>query len=58
MKIMNPIIVVTAFLIVFASVVTVAGVVQKAQDAGVSSIDPGFVPSTGQINDGTGKLPS
>jgi hypothetical protein len=58
MKIMNPIIVVTAFLIVFASVVTVGGIVQKAQDAGVSTIDPGFVPSTGQINDGTRKLPS
>jgi hypothetical protein len=31
MKIVNPIIVVTAFLIVFASVVTVAGIVQKAK---------------------------
>ena len=58
MKIMNPIIVVAAVLVVFASVATVAGIAQKAQDADVSTIDPGFVPSTGQINNGTGKLPS
>jgi hypothetical protein len=57
-KIKNPIIVVTAVLVVFASVAMVGGIAQKAQDAGVSIIDPGFVPSTGQINDGTRKLPS
>jgi hypothetical protein len=58
MKIKNAIIVVMSVLVVFASVATVGGIVQKAQDAGVSTIDPGFVPSTGQINDGTRKLPS
>ena len=58
MKIKNPIIVVTAVLVVFASVAMAGGIAQKAQDAGVSTIDPGFVPSTGQINDGTRKPPS
>jgi hypothetical protein len=51
-------IVVTAFLAVFASVATAGSFAQKAQDAGVSPLDPGFVPSTGRINDGTRKLPS
>jgi hypothetical protein len=58
MKIKSAIIVVVAELVVFTSVATVAGIAQKAQDAGVSTIDPGFVPSTGQINNGTRKLPS
>ena len=58
MKIKNAIIVVTAVLVVFASVAMVGGIAQKAQDAGISTIDPGFVPSTGQINNGTRKLPS
>ena len=58
MKIKSPIIVVMSVLVVFASVATVGGIVQKAQDACVSTIDHGFVPSTGQINDGTRKLPS
>ncbi len=58
MQIKSAIIVVTAFLLVFASAAGIGAILQKAQDAGVSTIDPGFVPSTGQINDGTGKLPS
>lgn len=58
MQIKSAIIVVTAFLLVFASAAGIGAALQKAQDAGVSTIDPGFVPSTGQINDGTGKLPS
>ena len=58
MQIKNAIIVVTAFLSVFASVAVLGSISQKVQDAGVSTFDPGFVPSTGQINDGTGKLPS
>ena len=58
MKIKGPMIVVTAFLAVFASVATAGSFAQKAQDAGVSALDTGFVPSTGQINDGTRKLPS
>ena len=46
-------------LVVSASVMLLGGVLQKAQDAGVSASDPGFVPSTGQINPGfTAKLPS
>lgn len=52
------IIVVAAFLAVFAGVATAGSIAQKAQDAGVSPLDAGFVPSTGQINDGTRKLPS
>ena len=39
-------------LVVFAAVATVGAIVQKAQDAGISAMDPGFVPSTGQINNG------
>ena len=59
MKIKSAIIVVMAELVVFASVATVAGIAQKAQDADVSTIDAGFVPSTGQINLGyTPKVPS
>jgi hypothetical protein len=58
MQIKSAIIVVTAFLVVFASAARLGGILQKAQDAGISTIDPGFVPSTGQINDGTRKLPS
>jgi hypothetical protein len=50
MKIKSEIIVVTALLGVFASIALVGGVLQKAQDAGVSTTDAGFVPSTGQIN--------
>ena len=59
MKIKAGIIVVTGVLGVFASVALVGGALQKAQDATVSTIDAGFVPSTGQINLGyTPKLPS
>ena len=58
MKIKSPIIVATAFVAVFASIALLGSIFQKAQDAGVSTMDPGFVPSTGQINPGTGKLPS
>jgi hypothetical protein len=58
MRVKNAIIVVTAFLAVFVSVATAGSIAQKIQDAGVSTIDPGFVPSTGQINNGTRKLPS
>jgi hypothetical protein len=58
MHIRNAIIVVTAFLSVFASVAVLGSILQKVQDAGVSTIDAGLVPSTGQINDGTGKLPA
>lgn len=50
MKIKSEIIVVTALLGVFASIALVGGALQKAQDAGVSTTDAGFVPSTGQIN--------
>jgi hypothetical protein len=53
MKLQNPIIVVSAILVVFASVALLGGASQRAQDARASTIDPGFVPSTGQINDGT-----
>jgi hypothetical protein len=59
MKIKSEIIIVTALLGVFASIALVGGVLQKAQDATVSTSDPGFVPSTGQINLGyTRKVPS
>jgi hypothetical protein len=58
MKIKSAIMVITAVLVVFAGVATVGGVAQKAQDAGISTMDPGFVPSTGQINNGSRKLPS
>jgi hypothetical protein len=59
MKIKSAIIVVTTFLGVFASIALLGGVLQKAQDAGVSASDAGFVPSTGQINLGyTSKVPS
>jgi len=53
MKIKSAIIVVTTFLGVFASIALLGGVLQKAQDAGVSASDAGFVPSIGQINLGT-----
>ena len=59
MKIKSAIIVVTTFLGVFASIALLGGVLQKAQDAGVSASDAGFVPSIGQINLGyTSKVPS
>jgi hypothetical protein len=58
MKIKTAIIVITAVLAVFASLALAGTIVQKVEDAGVSTMDPGFVPSTGQINDGTSKLPS
>jgi hypothetical protein len=57
MKIKKAIVVVTAVVAVFASVALAGTIAQKIQDAAVSKIDPGFVPSTGQINDGTTKLP-
>jgi hypothetical protein len=50
MKVKNAIVVVAAIVAVFASVATTGGVVQQIQDTGVSVSDPGFVPSTGQIN--------
>ena len=50
MKIKSTIIFAMALLVVIASVALVGGVLQKAQDAGTSTSDPGFVPSTGQIN--------
>ena len=53
MKIKSAIIVVTAVLAVFASLALTGTILQKVQDAGVSTMDPGFVPSTGQINDAT-----
>jgi hypothetical protein len=52
MTLKRPIIFVIAFLTIFVSVALAGSVFQKAQDAGVSAIVPGFVPSTGQINDG------
>jgi hypothetical protein len=52
MQIQNAIIVVVLFLAIFASVALVGNVAQKAQD-GVSKTVPGFVPSTGQINNAT-----
>jgi hypothetical protein len=58
MKIKSAIIVVTAVFVVFAAVATVGAIAQKVQDAGISAMDPGFVPSTGQINNGPRKLPS
>ena len=59
MKIKSTAIFVTALLAVIASVALVGGVLQKAQNAGVSTSYPGFVPSTGQINLGyTPKPPS
>jgi hypothetical protein len=44
MKIKSAIMVITAVLVVFAGVATVGGIAQKAQDAGISTMDPGFVP--------------
>jgi len=58
MRIKSAIIVVTAVFVVFAAVATAGSIAQKAQDAGISTIDPGFVPSTGQINDGSRELPN
>jgi hypothetical protein len=52
MKIKSTIIALTAFVVVFVSIVHIGGALQRAQDAEVSRSDPGFVPSTGQINDG------
>jgi len=51
----NAIIVLAASLAVFASMALLGTFSQKAQDAGISPIDPGFVPSTGQINAGRSK---
>jgi hypothetical protein len=50
MKMKSEIIVVAALLGVFAGVALAGGVLQKVQDASVSTSDAGFVPSTGQIN--------
>jgi hypothetical protein len=59
MKMKSEIIVVAALLGVFAGVALAGGVLQKVQDASVSTSDAGFVPSTGQINLGyTRKVPS
>ena len=58
MKIKSAIIVVTAVFVVFAAVATVGAIAQKAQDAGISAMDPGFVPSTGQMQQRSRKLPS
>jgi len=49
------IVVIAAFLAVFASMALLGTFARKAQDAGISPIDPGFVPSTGQINAGRSK---
>jgi hypothetical protein len=51
----NTIIVLAASLAVFASMALLGTLSQKAQNAGISPIDPGFVPSTGQINAGRSK---
>ena len=47
--------IVTLFAIfgIFVVVAFTGGLVQKWQDAGVATSDPGFVPSTGQINNVT-----
>jgi hypothetical protein len=59
MKITSSIIVASTFLVVFGSVALLGDLLQKAQDTGVSAIDAGFVPSTGQINLGYNpKVPS
>ena len=59
MKVNSVIIVLAAPLVIFASVATLGGVLQNIQDTQVSTIDPGFVPSTGQLNLGyTPQLPS
>ena len=50
MKMKSEIIVVAALLGVFAGVALAGGVLQKVQDASVSTSDAGFVPSTGHIN--------
>jgi hypothetical protein len=50
MKIKNVIIALAAIFVSLASVVLLGGALQLAQDTGVSTSDPGFVPSTGQIN--------
>jgi hypothetical protein len=52
MKIKSTVIVALAFLVVFVSIARVGGALQRAQNAEVSTIDPGFVPSTGQISRG------
>jgi len=49
MKMKSEIIVVAALLGVFAGVALAGGVLQKVQDASVSTSDAGFVPLTGQI---------
>jgi hypothetical protein len=59
MKIKSAMIILTAPLVMCASIMLLGGALQKAQDAGVSTTDAGFVPSTGQINLGyTPKVPS
>ena len=58
MKIKRAIIVLMAPLMICASIVLLGGALQKGQNADVSRSDPGFVPSTGQINLGfDAKLP-
>ena len=59
MKIMSAIIVLTAPVIMCASVMVLGSALQRVQDTAVSTTDAGFVPSTGQINLGyTPKVPS
>ena len=53
MYIKNTIVVVAAVLAIFTSIAALGGILQKIQDARSSAIIPGFVPSTGQINNGT-----
>lgn len=59
MKVKGPIIVIAALVVVLTTVGLTGSVFQKTGDTNTSSSDPGFVPSTGQINLGDDpKLPS
>lgn len=59
MKVKSAIIVAAAVIVAFASVSLAGGKIQKFENADVSASDPGFIPSTGQINLGYDpKLPS
>jgi hypothetical protein len=52
MKIKSTVIVAIAFIVVFVSIARVGGAPERAQNAEVSTSDPGFDPSTGQISRG------
>jgi hypothetical protein len=59
MKVKGPIIVIAALVVVLATVGLTGSVFQRPGDAKASPSDPGFVPSTGQLNLGYDpKLPS